>query len=178
MRLFGLFSKSEQPSGTIFLDSLKDIKIFERKNVIKQIKKLTSDGWGGENALELTSDSVVYMRPHNTGMPTCPFVWYSNRNGAYVKVLDNQNDFTQISNLNDILNQATGIMRESYGSKIPVLPFDNFGILLTDPVHANYTGQGELVFLTGDFLKKGADEREASIYFANDFLDLLFNQEA
>lgn len=153
-------------------ESLKDINRVSYKEAYQTIKKMTSGGWGGQNALLLGESNVVYMMPHNNGMPTCPFVWYQ-KNGKFVEIMDNQDDFTQIANLNNILHKVTDVARESYEKKEPISSFSNFGIKLVDEIKPKYSGNGELLLINGDFVspKGKADPNGSTIYFTNEFLD-------
>lgn len=155
-----------------YFESLGDVRRVSERKAIQRIKKMSSDGWGGQNALLLGENGVVYMMPHNNGMPTCPFVWY-NKNGKYQEIINNQEDFTQVQNLSEVLDKTADVMRESYERKQPVVPFSNFGIRLTDEIQLEYSGNGELVLITGNFLNPNAkaEPEGASAYFANDFLD-------
>lgn len=150
--------------------SLEGVTRVPESEAIQRIKKMSSAGWGGQNALLLGDNKVVLMMPHNRGMPHCPFVWY-NQDG--LKIMDNQKDFTEIENLPEILGRAEDVMWESYQKKQPVVPFSNFGIRLTDKIQPGYAGHGEFVLITGHFLNSAAraNPAVASAYFANEFLD-------
>lgn len=156
---------------TPVLSSLENAKSYNEKEVVKRIRRLSKDGWGGQNAILLGKAPVLCMVPHNTGMPTCPFNWYTKENGDYTEIISNQGDFTEIGNLAQILDNATEVMMEAYNKRIPVSSFNNFGILLTDNIEPNYSGDGEFVFINGNFLKKDADIKKAIRYFSNEFLD-------
>ncbi len=170
-RLFGIGKKQSEEYRDF--ESLQGVNFVPEKDAIRKIGKLSSNGWGGQNSLLLGEKGIVYMMPHNSGMPTCPFVWYQNNDGQNVEIINNQDDFTQLQNLPDILNTITDVMVESYNRKQAVVPFSNFGIQLTDEIKPNYTGNGNLVLITGNYLSpKAKKESEgATTHFANDFLD-------
>jgi len=170
-RLFGIGKKQSEEYRDF--ESLQDVEFFPEKDAVRKVSKLSSDGWGGQNALLLNENGVIYMMPHNSGMPTCPFVWYQNNDGQNARIINNQDDFTQLQNLPEILNTIADVMVESYNRKQAVVPFSNFGIKLTDEIKPNYSGNGNLVLITGDYLSpKARKEPEgSSVYFANDFLD-------
>ena len=154
--------------------SLRDVKRFSKARVIKKIKKLSHDGWG-QNALLLQASPVLYMLPHNDGQPTCPFIWYQKiRLGLkkkYVEIIDNNLDFTQIKNIPQILDKTVDIMVESYEKRKAVSPLDDFGVLLTDRIEQNYSGNGEFVFLGSEGV--GAKDRNgAHLFFSNVYLDV------
>ena len=156
----------------IDFESLGDVRRVSESEAIKRIKELSSDEWREQNALLLRDNGVVYMIPHNSSMPTCPYVWY-HKNWPYQEIINNQDDFTQIQNLSEVLDKIADVMIESYEREQPVVPFSNFGIRLTDEIQPEYAGNGKLVLITGNFLdpKERAEPKGASAYFANDFLD-------
>jgi len=153
-------------------ESLAGVDRVPERKAIKTINRL-SGGGKGQNALLLGNSPIVYMMPHNDGEPTCPFVWYQ-RNGGYVEILNNRDDFTQIQNLPSIIDKITDVMGESYDRRRPIDPFLSFAIRLVDEVRPEYSGNGELVLLTGNFLNDRArtDRDGASAHFANNFLDM------
>ncbi|MFC1722748.1 hypothetical protein ACFL0V_01285 [Nanoarchaeota archaeon] len=168
-RIASLIQKVEE---YVDFESLSDVDRVPDYVAIRRIRKLTSDGWGGQLALLLGDPGIVFMMPHNNGMPACPFVWY-RKNGEYTEIIHNQHDFTQVQDLPGILEGTADVMTESYGRKKPVDSFSNFGIRLTDEVQPDYAGRGKLVLIIGPFLsaKAKAEPEAASIYFANEYLD-------
>jgi hypothetical protein len=156
--------------------SLEGVEKHHDKDAVKPIRKLSGGGWGGENALRLGDPPIVLMQPSNTGMPTCPFFWYSKDSGNYFPRLDNMKDFTNyITNLNEILSKTTEVVIDSYQRGFPVAIPCNFGMKLTGKqfVRSQYKGEGEFVFIEGDFFKPEVKENplEFSKSIANDYLD-------
>lgn len=152
---------------------VKDLKTLESLQGIEKIahsdaiyKKLKKD-W--ENGIVLNPESPTALWiPHNDGMPTCPFKFYS---GDKV-ILSNRLDFTELSNLPQLLHQATDIMAEAYQAKTPIFSFENLGLKLKDELKENYSGQGELVYLKLDLDPRALKERDkATNYCTNQFLD-------
>lgn len=172
-KLISVLTGKTEVEEYLDFDSLKSIKRFPEKKVVKRIRRLSEGGWGGQNAYLLTKDPVISMVPHNDGMPTCPLVWYV-KNDKYVEIMDNSYDFTQIGNLQGILEQTVPIMRESYDKRKPIMPEMRFGILLKNELKPDYSGEGELVIITENPHKKRSQEdlEKASIAFANRYLDI------
>jgi len=155
-------------------DSFESLQGIDRIKYADAIKRL--DWFEGKNVFLLHEDPLLLFYPHNDGMPTCPFVWARNKgsivNPELYPIMDNQKDFTQISNLSDILQKTTTVMQESYEKKIPVVYEEYFGLRLTDQVKPHYTGKAQLVWFVGDHLKKGASFKDATNYFCNRYLDV------
>ena len=120
------------------------------------------------NAFEL-SNNLVYFYPLNDGMPTCGFEFY--KNGELV--IDNDKEYSQISNLDEILLQMVRIFNQSLDNRIVLDPY-YFMLELTDEICENYHGNVNLVITEKAIRNQELNEEnfdEATKYFINHFLD-------
>ena len=120
------------------------------------------------NAFEI-SNNLVYFYPLNDGMPTCGFEFY--KNGELV--IDNGKEYSQISNLDEILLQMVRIFNQSLDNRIVLDPY-YFMLELTDEICENYHGNVNLVITEKAIRNQKLNEEnfdEATKYFINHFLD-------
>lgn len=120
------------------------------------------------NAFEI-SNNLVYFYPLNDGMPTCSFKFY--KNGELV--IDNDKEYSQISNLDEILLQMVRIFNQSLDNKIVLDPY-YFMLELTDETCKDYKGNVSLVITEKAIRNQKLNDQnfdEATKYFINHFLD-------
>ena len=120
------------------------------------------------NAFEI-SNNLVYFYPLNDGKPTCGFEFY--KNGELV--IDNDKEYSQISNLDEILLQMVRIFNQSIDNRIVLDPY-YFMLELTDEICENYHGNVNLVITEKAIRNQKLNEEnfdEATKYFINHFLD-------
>ena len=120
------------------------------------------------NAFEI-SNNLVYFYPLNDGMPTCGFEFY--KNGELV--IDNDKEYSQISNLDEILLQMVRTFNQSLDNKIVLDPY-YFMLELTDEPCKDYKGNVSLVITEKAIRNEKLNDNnfdEATKYFINHFLD-------
>lgn len=120
------------------------------------------------NAFEI-SNNLVYFYPLNDGMPTCGFEFY--KNGELV--IDNDKEYSQISNLDEILLQMVRIFNQSLDNRIVLDPY-YFMLELTDEPCKDYKGNVSLVITEKAIRNQKLNDNnfdEATKYFINHFLD-------
>lgn len=120
-----------------------------------------------KNAYEI--NSMIYFYPPNDGMPTYPFKFYKNNQ----LIIDNQEVFSQINNLDEILIKMTKIISHALDNNIIINPY-NFMLELKDKIGLNYSGRAELVMTDGTIVNDKLSEydfNEAREYFINRYLD-------
>ena len=120
------------------------------------------------NAFEI-SNNLVYFYPLNDGMPTCGFEFY--KNGELV--IDNDKEYSQISNLDEILLQMVRIFNQSLDNRIVLDPY-YFMLELTDEPCKDYKGNVSLVITEKAIRNEKLNDNnfdEATKYFINHFLD-------
>ena len=120
------------------------------------------------NAFEI-SNNLVYFYPLNDGMPTCGFEFY--KNGELV--IDNDKEYSQISNLDEILLQMVRIFNQSLDNRIVLDPY-YFMLELTDEPCKDYKGNVSLVITEKAIRNQKLNETnfdEANKYYINHFLD-------
>lgn len=150
-------------------NELKQVKcIADFLNLKLNLHDLKSIKKEDVNAFEI-SNNLVYFYPLNDGMPTCTFEFY--KNGELV--LDNHKEFSQISNLDEILLQMVRIFNQSLDNKIVLDPY-YFMLELIDKPCKDYKGKVSLVITEKAIRNQKLDDKnfdEANIYFINQFLD-------
>ena len=157
--LKSIFNHNELEQVKSIADSL-DLKF--NLHYLKKIKKYPV------NAFEI-SDNLVYFYPLNDGMPTCPFEFY--KNGELV--IDNNKEYSQISNLDEILLQMVRIFNQSLDKRIVLDPY-YFMLELTDELCKDYKGNVSLVITEKAIRNQKLNAQnfdEATKYFINHFLD-------
>ena len=148
------------------LDQVKKIADYlNLKFAFHDLKKINKEH---VNAFEI-SNNLVYFYPLNDGMPTCGFEFY--KNGELV--IDNDKEYSQISNLDEILLQMVRIFNQSLDNRIVLDPY-YFMLELTDEICENYHGNVNLVITEKAIRNQKLNEEnfdEATKYFINHFLD-------
>ena len=120
------------------------------------------------NAFEM-SNNLVYFYPLNDGYPTCGFEFYQNGK----LIIDNYEEYSQISNLDDIILQMVRIFNQSLDKGI-ILDSYYFMLELTDEVCKNYSGNANLIITEKAIRNQKLNNEnfgEAQKYFINHFLD-------
>ena len=157
--LKAIFNQSELEQVKSIADSLNlkfnlhDLKRLNKKHV---------------NAFEI-SNNLVYFYPLNDGMPTCGFEFY--KNGELV--IDNDKEYSQISNLDEILLQMVRTFNQSLDNRIVLDPY-YFMLELTDEPCKDYKGNVSLVITEKAIRNQKLNDKsfdEATKYFTNHFLD-------
>ena len=120
------------------------------------------------NAFEI-SNNLIYFYPLNDGMPTCSFEFY--KDGELV--ISNGKEYSQISNLDEILLQMVRIFNQSLDNRIVLDPY-YFMLELTDEPCKDYKGNVSLVITEKAIRNQKLNVQnfdEATKYFINHFLD-------
>ena len=132
-----------------YYNELKQIKsiadFLNLKFNLYYLKKLNNEDI---NAFKI-SKNLVYFYPLNDGMPTCGFEFY--KNGKLV--VDNDKEYSQISNLDEILLQMVRIFKQSLDNRIVLDPY-YFMLELNDKPSKNYQGDASLVITEKANIKK------------------------
>ena len=122
-----------------------------------------------KNSFNMDEDNMIYFYPLNDGMPTCNFYFY--KNGKLV--FGNYGEYSNITNLDDILLQMVRIYDKALDYDIVLNPY-YFMLKLTDDIHSNYRGEAKL-FITDKVVMNPTlndnNKDEANRYFVNKFLD-------
>ena len=152
-----------------YYNELKQVKsiadFLNLKFNLYYLKKLNNEDI---NAFEI-SKNLVYFYPLNDGMPTCGFEFY--KNGKLV--VDNDKEYSQISNLDEILLQMVRIFKQSLDNRIVLDPY-YFMLELNDKPSKNYQGDASLVITEKAIRNQKLNDEnfdEATKYFINHFLD-------
>ena len=146
--------------NTNFYASLLGKKIIKSDLVEKHI--------GASNVFDITSNKI-YFYPPNDGMPTFPYEFYFDNR----LVIDNENAFRQITNLDEILIEMTRLMNLGLEKHIILSPY-NFMLELEDEIKPNYVGRAKLLLSDKTIINDTISiekEDAARIYFINRFLD-------
>lgn len=120
------------------------------------------------NAYEISND-LVFFYPLNDGMPTEEFEFY--KEGKLV--IGNDKEYSQISNLDDIILQMVRLFSISLDNGIVLDPY-YFMLELTDDVRENYRGKAKLVITEKAIRNQKLNKlnfNEANKHFINRFLD-------
>ena len=137
---------------------------------LHSLKKLSSqNGRDGVNRFKIEDDNMIFLYPVNDGMPTCPFEFW--KDGKLV--LHNQNVYSEITNLDEIILQIVRIFNESLDNGIVLDPY-YFILRLNDDVKENYKGSATLIITEKAIRNQKLNEdnfNEATKYFINHFLD-------
>ena len=154
-----LINNSELNQVKSIADSLNlKFNLYDLKEIVKE----------RVNAYEI-SNNLVYFYPLNDGMPTCGFQFY--KNGELI--LDNSKEYSQISNLDEILLQMVRIFNQSIDNKIVLDPY-YFMLELIDEPCKDYKSNVSLVITEKAIRNQKLNEQnfdEANKYFINHFLD-------
>ena len=148
------------------LEQIKNISDFlNLKFAFHDLKKIKKDS---VNAFEI-SNNLIYLYPLNNGRPTCSFEFY--KNGELV--ISNDKEYSQLSNLDDIILQMVRIFSQSLDNKIVLDPY-YFMLELTDEICKGYNGRAKLIITEKAIRNQKLNEEnfdEANKYFINRFLD-------
>ena len=128
---------------------------------LKKLKNLT-------NAYEI-SNNLIYFYPINDGWPTCSFKFFKNDK----LIISNNNNYSEITNLDDILLNLVRIFNQSLDNKIVLDPY-YFMLELTDEIKENYHSTANLLITDATIRNHKINENNidaASKYFINHFLD-------
>ena len=120
------------------------------------------------NAYDIRTNKIFFY-PLNDGMPTHPYEFYFDNR----LVLDNENAFRQITNLDEILIEMTRLMNLGIDKHIILSPY-NFMLELEGEVKANYTGRAKLLLSEKSIVNDTISiekEDSARIYYINRYLD-------
>ena len=148
-------------------DIVKEIVDFYKlpfaKHDLKRIKKEYT------NAFKIDDKNLIFLYPVNDGMPTCSFEFY--KDGKLI--IDNNNEYSEITNLDEIILQLVEIYNEAIVSRIVLDPY-YFMLELTDEIKENYHGKAKLVITEKAIRNQCLNENnfeEARKYYINHFLD-------
>ena len=143
-------------------------KIVEILNVKFEFHDLNKIEMDYTNAFEV-SNNLVYLYPLNDGMPRCCFKFYQNGE----LIMSNDRQYSQLSNLDDIILQMVRIFSQALDNGIVLDPY-YFMLELTDEVCKDYYGNANLVITEKAIRNQKLNEEnfdEANKYFINHFLD-------
>ncbi len=122
----------------------------------------------GKNAFQIFNN-LIYFYPLNDGYPTCGFEFYQNGE----LIIDNAEEYSQISNLDDIILQMVRIFNQSLDKGIVLDPY-YFMLELTDKICKGYNGSANLIITEKAIRNQKLNNKafnEAQRYFINHFLD-------
>ena len=121
----------------------------------------------------------IFMHPTNLvrsdGTPKLvskKFCWFMESDGCLEYCVDNQKDFTEISNLGSILEKTADFMIESYVSGLSFNPFSIFGLRLDDMVAKRYSGPAELIYVDGIYSANEDNKFENICMYLDIFIGL------
>lgn len=148
------------------LDKLKSIADslglrFELHDLKKIKEKYT-------NAFEI-SKNLIYFYPSNDGYATRELEFY--KDGELV--ISNDREYSEISNLDEIILQMVRLYSYSLDNEIVLAPY-SFMLELTDEIGKDYNGRAELVAndqAIKNLILTEQNFDEAKKYFINHFLD-------
>lgn len=156
----------EQPKEDI--QKIKDIAdSLEMEFTLHQLKRIP--GYERDNRYFVSSDNLIFFYPLNDGYPTCTFKFVKGRK----MVLTNDNEYQEITNLDDILLQLVRLFSKSLDEGIVIDPY-YFMIRLENEVDGSYTGSATLVITEKAIRNQKLNEdnfAEATKHFINKFLD-------
>ena len=119
------------------------------------------------NRCYMKKNRYICFYPPNDGKHKCKADWYCTCNDHIVKVMDNQEAFANITNLNEILRQMVNIyVRYIDNEKVSINPY-GFAISLEDEVTSNYVGKAKLVVTSDSIIL----DTENKAHYLNEFLD-------
>lgn len=126
-------------------------------------------GYRGTNRFNMGDNNVVFFYPVNDGMPTCPFEFLKDNK----VVMHNQNVYSEITNLDEIILQMVRIFDKALDEGIVIDPY-SFMLKLNDEIIEDYKGAASLVITEKAIINRKLNERNfdnAQKYFINHFLD-------
>ena len=148
------------------LDQVREIaESLDLKFALHDLKKQKKEN---VNAFDISSN-LVFFYPLNDGEPTCTFSFYENEK----LVLDNRSEYSQISNLDEIIRQMVKLYNQALDSRIVLDPY-YFMLELKDDICEDYHGKVELVITEKAIRNQKLNETnfdEANKYYINHFLD-------
>ena len=158
--------KDEEQNVNIADKKIKDIaKSLELEFVVHDLSKIKKDGVNAYNM----DDNLVFFYPVNDARPTCPFEFYKNNK----LIIHNQNVFSEITNLDEIILQLVRIFNKSLDLGIVIDPYF-FMLKLEGDIKENYKGKATLVITEKAIRNHKLNKEnftEANKYFINRFLD-------
>ena len=150
-------------------ENKKVIEIANLLNLDFKEHKLTKLDFNFINAFEISDDNMIFLYPINDGRPTCSFAFY--KDGKLI--IDNRTNYSEITNLDEIILQIVKIYIEVIKNKIVIDPY-YFMLKLDDEVKPNYKGSATLVITEKAIRNHKLNNQnfdEAEKYFVNRFLD-------
>ena len=125
----------------------------------------------GKNSY-IMNNNMVYFYPKNDGFSVCPLEFCKDK--RRIKVIDNQRNFLQITNLEDILIKMINVIDLALDNNVIINSYD-FVLELKDDIKSNYEGSAELVLpssaIVDDLQLSNIERLEAQKHFLNYFLD-------
>lgn len=121
------------------------------------------------NSFEISDDNLIYLYPLHDGMSTRAFGFYKKEK----LIFNNIRDYSQISNLDDILLKIVKVFDEALDKRILLDPY-YFMLELTDDIVEDYHGRANLVITEKAIRNQKLDNHNfdiASKYYINYFLD-------
>ena len=115
------------------------------------------------------SNNTIFFYPLNDGFPTSGFEFIKGKN----VVINNSDEFSQISNLDEILIQMVRLYDKALDNGIVMDPYF-FMLELKDEPVKDYHGSAELIITDKAIRNQKLDESnfyEANKHFINEFLD-------
>ena len=163
------FFHSNRATDLKKLESLNKIKEQNFSQIVKRTRKKIQG-----NNFDISKNNIAWFYPWNDGNPTMPFNYYKDGN----LILKNCNNFSEISNIDELLLNMTEIHAEAYQNNIPILPLESFGIELTDGnTSSQYNGNANLVFLNPKLSRAIKRQvKDASVECTNYFLDIFIGK--
>ena len=120
------------------------------------------------NAFEITK-GLMFFYPVNDGMPTCHFEFFKDGRS----IMTNQYEYTELSNLDEILLQMVTVFRYALINGIVLDPYC-FMLKFDDEIKVNYHSKVSLVITEKAIVNPRLTDdnfKEATIYYINHFLD-------
>lgn len=121
------------------------------------------------NSFYVDSDNMIFLYPPNDGFSTRPFEFFKGRK----MVISNQNAYSEITNLDEILLEMVRLYNNSLDNGIVLDPY-YFMLRLDDEVKENYKGRATLVITDKAIRNQKLNEQnfdKANKHFINRFLD-------
>lgn len=143
-------------------DIAKFLGIRFKLHTLKRFKNTGINRYG-------VSNNLIFFYPLNDGYPTCGFEFIKGKD----VVINNSDEFSQITNLDEILIQMVRIYNKALDNGIVIDPYF-FMLELKDEPVKDYHGQAELIITDKAVKNQKLNERnfnEANKHFINQFLD-------
>ncbi len=121
------------------------------------------------NSYNIDDNNMIFLYPVNDARPTCPFGFYKDNK----LIIHNQNVYSEITNLDEIILQLVRIFDKSLEKGIVIDPY-YFMLRLDDEVKENYKGKATLTITEKAIRNQKLNKEnfdEANKYFINRFLD-------